>query len=279
MSFTDVILISQRKGKKNRDDLYTKTKCIWNKENITILKTTVTAHGRQGWGSCELAVRCVTEEGSDMRHVTNRQMSPACCYIPLGLAGCGEWVWSPFRSTLRYSLTRCHLFLLILCISSQILKLRLSPSPLSSVLLPLPMEVGARWTGQWAQAWGRESGLRVLMLLWLIFLQVCERIDLLEVKLEVAEALGYNPWPCVQNATKVGLGQLLPCMQSRWPWEESQRHSRHQTWAFQNAALYYMAVWAADFNKEESELALSTLIPNGNMWKNKTVTMSDTTST
>lgn len=66
-SFKDAILISEHKEKIN--DSYMKTKYRYNnnkQKKITILKTTVTAHGRQGRGSCELTVRCVTGEGSQI---------------------------------------------------------------------------------------------------------------------------------------------------------------------------------------------------------------------
>ncbi len=70
--------------------------------------------------------------------------------------------------------------------------------------------------GEWALTHSamQEAGEFGQIRLILILLEVVEAVDMLEIHVQLSEVFGEDTRPWVQDAPKIGLGQLLPLVQS-----------------------------------------------------------------
>ncbi len=62
----------------------------------------------------------------------------------------------------------------------------------------------------------QEAGEFGQIRLILILLEVVEAVDMLEIHVQLSEVFGEDTRSWVQDAPKIGLGQLLPLVQSHW---------------------------------------------------------------
>lgn len=68
--------------------------------------------------------------------------------------------------------------------------------------------------GEWALTHSAVQEVGEFGEIRLILLEVIEAVDMLEIHIQLSEVFGEDTWPWVQDAPQIGLGQLLPLVQS-----------------------------------------------------------------
>ncbi len=68
--------------------------------------------------------------------------------------------------------------------------------------------------GEWALTHSAVQEVGEFGEIRLILLEVVEAVDMLEIHVQLSEVFGEDTRPWVQDAPKIGLGQLLPLVQS-----------------------------------------------------------------
>lgn len=70
--------------------------------------------------------------------------------------------------------------------------------------------------GDWVLTHGAVQEVGEFGQIRLILLKVVEAVDMLKIHIQLSEVFGEDTRPWVQDAPKIGLGQLLPLVQSHW---------------------------------------------------------------